>query len=259
VRFGPGSGAQACGEIGAGRMLDVPELVAALAGLFSSGALQGARMVITAGPTYEAIDPVRFIGNRSSGRMGFALAEAARDAGAAVTLIAGPCALATPQRVTRIDVESAQQMFDAVTQQLARTDIFIGCAAVADYRPAQLATQKIKQHADNITLALVRNPDILIHVSSHTPRPFVVGFAAETENLTVNAQAKLTRKQLDMIVANDVSNRDIGFSSEDNALEVFWPGGQQSLPRARKTSLALQLMQLLAHRYRARASGRDSA
>jgi phosphopantothenoylcysteine decarboxylase/phosphopantothenate--cysteine ligase len=258
-QFGPSSGAQACGEIGEGRMLEVDELVSSLAAIFRSGVLQALRVVITAGPTHEPIDPVRYIGNRSSGRMGFALAEAAHEAGAAVTLIAGPCALTTPADVKRIDVETAAEMLAAVQQQTPRCDIFISAAAVADYRVAKIAKQKIKKHDEHLSLELVRTPDILASVASSTPRPFVVGFAAETEALADHAHDKLQRKQLDMIAANDVSSKDIGFGSEYNTLQVFWQDGQQTLPRARKTSIARQLIQLIAHHYRQKQHETDTA
>jgi len=258
-QFGPASGAQACGEIGEGRMLEVADLVSALAGFFKTGALQAARVVITAGPTHEPIDPVRYIGNRSSGRMGFALAQAAREAGAAVILIAGPCELATPADVKRIDVETAGEMLAAVQQQLQRCDIFISTAAVADYRVKQIADQKIKKQDEHISLELVRNPDILASVASSTPRPFVVGFAAETEALEAHARDKLERKQLDMIAANDVAAKDIGFGSEYNTLQVYWQDGQQTLPRARKTAIARQLVQLISHHYNKKQHEKNTA
>lgn len=257
-QLGPVSGEQACGEIGEGRMLDVAELVEQLAAGFDSGLLQGERVIITAGPTYEAIDPVRFIGNRSSGRMGFALAEAAREAGAAVTLICGPCTLATPDGVRRIDIESAAQMHTAVMAHLHECDIFIGAAAVADYRPANPQSQKIKKHQPQLSIELERSEDILADVARSTPRPFVVGFAAETEQLEKNAVDKLERKQLDMIAANrvgqvsedkDALKQDIGFNSEYNALQVFWSNGKQVLERQRKPILSRQLIELIANRY----------
>ena len=254
LQFGPASGEQACGETGEGRMLEVPELVARLADCFEQGELQAVRIMITAGPTYEPIDPVRFIGNRSSGRMGFALAEAAREAGAAVTLISGPCHLATPERVQRIDVETAAQMHRAVFEQLPQCDIFIGAAAVADYRPAEPHRQKIKKDRESLSLELTRNPDILSDVAHAPNRPFVVGFAAETENLEQNARDKLARKNLDMIAANLVGQsktekQDIGFNSEYNALHVFWADGTATLELARKSALARQLMQLISNHY----------
>lgn len=254
LQFGPASGEQACGETGAGRMLEVPELVARLADCFEQGELQAVKVMITAGPTYEPIDPVRFIGNRSSGRMGYALAEAAREAGAAVTLISGPCQLATPERVQRIDVETAEQMHQAVFEQLPQCDIFIAAAAVADYRPLDLHAQKLKKEHAVLSLALTRNPDILSDVAHAPNRPFVVGFAAETEDLEKNAREKLARKNLDMIAANLVvhhenEKQDIGFNSEYNALQVFWAGGGASLELTRKSALARQLIQLITTHY----------
>lgn len=253
-QFGPASGEQACGEVGEGRMLEVPELIDQLAHCFEHGALEGVHIMITAGPTYEPIDPVRFIGNRSSGRMGYALAEAAREAGAVVTLISGPCHLATPDRVKRVDVETAAQMHKAVFDHLPQCDIFIAAAAVADYRPVEPRHQKIKKDGESLSLTLTRNPDIL-HDVAHAPnRPLVVGFAAETENLEKNARDKLARKNLDMIAANLVGQsktekQDIGFNSEYNALHVFWADGATTLELARKSALARQLMQLITNHY----------
>ena len=261
--FGPGSGSQACGETGVGRMLEVPGLIAALSGLFHSGALQGVNVMITAGPTYEPIDPVRFIGNRSSGRMGFALAQAAREAGANVTLISGPSHEATPDDVARIDIETAAQMYDAVMARLRQHDIFISAAAVADYRPKTAAAQKLKKNDAGLSIELERTEDILSAVAGSTPRPFVVGFAAETENLEGNARAKLERKSLDMIAANlvgrDANARDIGFNSEYNALHVLWAEGEQALARARKTTLARELIKLVAHHYALRLQKKITA
>jgi phosphopantothenoylcysteine decarboxylase/phosphopantothenate--cysteine ligase len=252
--FGPASGSQACGDTGAGRMLEVPELVAALAGLFKSGVLQNINVLITAGPTYEPIDPVRFIGNRSSGRMGFALAQAAREAGANVTLISGPSQQATPEDVRRIDVETAAQMHAAVMQHVHQNRIFIAAAAVADYRPTTASAQKLKKHDAELTIELERTTDILAAVASSSPGPFVVGFAAETENLVANARSKLAAKSLDMIAANqvgkDANAQDIGFNSEYNALHVIWTDGEQILQQARKTSLARELISLIARQYK---------
>ena len=251
--FGPASGAQACGETGEGRMLEVPELINALSGLFKSGVLQGINVLITAGPTYEPIDPVRFIGNRSSGRMGFALAQAAREAGANVTLISGPSNEATPENVRRIDVETAAQMHEAVMQQVRHNRIFISAAAVADYRPKTASTKKLKKHDAELTIELERNEDILSAVAGSSPGPFVVGFAAETENLETNARTKLENKSLDMIAANlvgkDANAQDIGFNSEYNALHVLWTDGAQVLEQARKTTLARELINLVAHQF----------
>ncbi|WP_019528515.1 bifunctional phosphopantothenoylcysteine decarboxylase/phosphopantothenate--cysteine ligase CoaBC [Dasania marina] len=236
--FGPGDGEQACGDVGPGRMIEPNHIAELAAQQFASGSLDGVKLVITAGPTIEAIDPVRFISNHSSGKMGFALAQAAIDAGASVTLIAGPVHLATPERCQRINVQSAEQMLQAVNEQLAHCDIFIGCAAVADYRPATVAEQKIKKNDDSMTISLVRNPDIISAVAQHQPRPFCVGFAAETENLLAHAQQKLARKNLDMIIANDVANSAIGFNSDNNAATLITQHGQQLLALASKTQLA---------------------
>ena len=254
--FGPASGAQACGESGEGRMLDVPDLLENLAGLFHSGALQGLNVLITAGPTHEPIDPVRFIGNRSSGRMGYALARAATEAGARVTLVSGPCDLQTPPDVYRIDVETAAQMYDAVIAAVSGCDIFIAAAAVADYRPKQTHAHKLKKHAPGLSIELERTTDILAAVAASSPRPFVVGFAAETEDLESNASAKLHNKKLDMIAANRVgagdksaAAQDIGFNSEYNALHVIWNGGAQQLEKSRKSVIATQLIDLIANHY----------
>lgn len=247
--FGPASGAQACGDIGPGRMLEPEQLIDALSKLFQTGLLSGRQIIITAGPTREAIDPVRFISNHSSGKMGFALAEAARDAGAAVTLISGPVNLATPDRVTRIDVVSARDMLAAAEAALP-CDIFIATAAVADYRPQSIAEQKIKKQDDTTapTLTLVENPDIVATIAAHPQRPFCVGFAAETEHLLDHAQAKIIRKKLDMIIANDVSRSDIGFNSDLNAATVIWPAGSLALEKTSKAQLARQLIALIAGR-----------
>ncbi|MEH6826142.1 MAG: bifunctional phosphopantothenoylcysteine decarboxylase/phosphopantothenate--cysteine ligase CoaBC [Motiliproteus sp.] len=244
--WGPGAGDQACGDSGLGRMLE-PEQLAQLSGaMFSSGALSGLRVCITAGPTREAIDPVRYISNHSSGKMGYALAEAAIEAGARVTLISGPVNLNSPERVSRITITSAQQMLDAALAQMGQCDIFIAAAAVADYRPASVAEQKIKKSDDTMTLTLVKNPDIVATIAGHPHRPFTVGFAAETERLLAHARAKLQRKTLDMIIANDVAQQGIGFNSDDNAVTVVTRNSEQSLPLASKSQLARQLVTLIA-------------
>lgn len=247
--FGPASGSQACGDVGEGRMLEAVELAACCADQFETGALTGRHVVITAGPTREALDPVRYISNHSSGKMGFALAAACAEAGARVTLIAGPVQLATPDRVQRIDVESALQMLTAAQTAVADADIFIATAAVADYRPAAVAEQKIKKSADTLTLELVKNPDIVATIAAREPRPFVVGFAAETEKVVEHARDKLARKRLDMIACNDVARGDIGFQSDDNALTVIWPGGEQLLEKASKAVIARQLVALIAESF----------
>jgi len=253
-QLGPASGEQACGETGEGRMLEVADLIDKLANGFESGELQALNVVITAGPTHEPIDPVRFIGNRSSGRMGFALAQAAREAGASVTLISGPSQLTTPDSVQRIDIETAEQMHDAVFKNIKDCDIFIAAAAVADYKPATRHQHKLKKDNESLTLQLERNKDILYDVAHSKTRPFVVGFAAETEHLEENALQKLQKKNLDMIAANQVGKnpdkkQDIGFNSEYNALQVLWPEGQARLELARKDALARQLIHLIASRY----------
>lgn len=247
--FGPAEGEQACGEVGPGRMQEPSELVEALTGLFGPGVLEGLRVVITAGPTREAVDPVRYLSNRSSGKMGFALARAAAEAGARVTLVAGPVGLPTPAGVERIDVESAQQMLEAV--QARPCEIFIGAAAVADYRPVRPAERKIKKEQAELTLELERNPDILATVAAGAERPFTVGFAAETDDLEGYALGKLRAKGLDMIAANWVGPGVAGgFDSEDNALEVFWEQGRASLPLEDKLSLSRALVELIGRRFR---------
>jgi phosphopantothenoylcysteine decarboxylase/phosphopantothenate--cysteine ligase len=241
----PASGNQACGEVGPGRMQEPVAIAEQLVQFFGPKSLQGHKLLLTAGPTREAIDPVRYISNHSSGKMGFALAQAAAEMGAEVTLVSGPVSLATPAGVKRINVESAQQMLDAVMQQVEQHNIFIGCAAVADYRIADVAEQKIKKSAEEMQLALVRNPDILATVAQHTTRPFTVGFAAETNDVEQYARGKLQRKKLDMIAANDVSIQGLGFNADSNALQVFWQDGSQQLPATDKLTLARQLLTLI--------------
>jgi phosphopantothenoylcysteine decarboxylase/phosphopantothenate--cysteine ligase len=244
--WGPADGEQACGDVGPGRMLEADQLAQLAAKSFTSRILDGTRVLITAGPTREALDPVRYISNHSSGKMGFALAQAAADAGAQVTLIAGPVALATPEHVERIDVESAQQMFDAVLARVDASTIFIAAAAVADYRAANIATDKIKKQHDEMTLTLVRNPDIVATVAQRKPKPFTVGFAAETTRVAEYARDKLERKNLDMIVANDVSVPGIGFNSDDNAVQVLWRDGELHIDARSKTLVARELIELIA-------------
>lgn len=250
--LGPGAGAQACGEVGEGRMLEPAELAEAVAVRRAGGGagqvpLAGRRVLITAGPTREPLDPVRYLTNRSSGRMGYALAAAARAAGAQVTLVSGPTALAAPPDVALVQVETAAQMAEAVREHLAGCAVFIGAAAVADYRAAAPAPHKIKKQADTLTLELVRNPDILAEVAASQPRPFTVGFAAETERLAEHAAAKLHAKGLDMIAANLVGPGR-GFDSERNALHVLWPGGERDLGEGDKSALAAALIALIAQR-----------
>lgn len=251
--WGPAAGEQACGDIGPGRMLEPMQLVNHCEAFFQADSLQtsplqGKSILITAGPTREAIDPVRYITNHSSGKMGYAIAQAAAKLGADVTLISGPVNLATPQQVQRIDVESASDMYQTVMQHAQSHDVFISCAAVADYRPQIVADQKIKKTDDSeqMTLTMVKNPDIVASVAAMTEhRPFTVGFAAETQDVEKYARNKLINKNLDMICANDVSVAGQGFNSDDNALTVYWQGGEQALPLSSKAELARALMLLI--------------
>ncbi|MCF7504215.1 bifunctional phosphopantothenoylcysteine decarboxylase/phosphopantothenate--cysteine ligase CoaBC [Vibrio sp. L3-7] len=243
--WGPAAGEQACGDVGMGRMLEPMQLVHRCEDFFQPKPLAGRSVLITAGPTREAIDPVRYITNHSSGKMGYALAEAAAKQGATVTLISGPVSLATPNKVNRIDVDSAQQMFDAVSTNAAQHDIFISCAAVADYRPQSIADQKLKKvdGKDDMTIQMVKNPDIVASVASMTEgRPFTVGFAAETQDVEKYARGKLERKNLDMICANDVSVEGQGFNSSSNELHLYWKDGDKSLPLDSKDTLGFQIL-----------------
>jgi phosphopantothenoylcysteine decarboxylase/phosphopantothenate--cysteine ligase len=249
--FGPAQGDQACGETGPGRMLEPLQLVEALAATVLPQRLAGKRVVVSAGPTYEDLDPVRFLGNRSSGRMGFALAAAAAAMGADVELVAGPVTLATPAGVQRTDVRSAAQMRAAVLAALP-ADAYIGAAAVADYAPAQVQAQKIKKAGEALTLALVRTPDILAEVAAHAQRPrCVVGFAAETNDLETYARGKLEAKRLDLIAANEVGKPGLGFDSERNALAVFSREARVDLAEDSKPRVAAALMALVADRLEA--------
>ena len=250
--YGPAAGEQACGDIGPGRMLEPTEIAARCAECFERGLLTGRHVLINAGPTREAIDPVRYLSNHSSGKMGFALAEAAAEAGARVTLVAGPVNLPTPARVDRVDVVSAADMLAACEAALP-ADLFIAAAAVADYRPASCAPGKLKKETDSdagLTLTLIRNPDILATLAGHAQRPgFCVGFAAETDDVLGYASDKLTRKNLDLIVANDVSQPGIGFNADDNAVTLIDRSlAQQPLPRASKHKLARQIIAVIADR-----------
>ncbi|MGC8520412.1 MAG: bifunctional phosphopantothenoylcysteine decarboxylase/phosphopantothenate--cysteine ligase CoaBC [Steroidobacteraceae bacterium] len=254
--FGPAEGAQACGEVGEGRMLEPPELADQLAVLLpAAGPLHGRRVLITAGPTRERIDPVRFISNRSSGKMGFAVAQAAREAGAQVVLVSGPVSLPTPPGVRRVDVESAEAMLTAVQNEVAAADIFISTAAVADYRPAHPSGQKIKKTSERLQLEMERTTDVLASVAARADRPFVVGFAAETESVEQNARAKLLQKNLDMIAANEVSHSK-GFDCEDNHLIVLWRNARQDLGAGPKLALARELIRLIGESYAAAGKAR---
>jgi phosphopantothenoylcysteine decarboxylase / phosphopantothenate---cysteine ligase len=249
VRFlGPASGNQACGEVGAGRMWEPLKLAESLLEpAVNAGLLAGLNILITAGPTRERLDPVRYLTNRSSGKMGFAVAAAAREAGAHVTIITGPVQLQTPVGITRINVESARDMYAAVHRQVADADVFIAAAAVADFQPVSVAKHKIKKQGVAVRLDLEPAPDIVKSVADMSKRPFVVGFAAETNDVEDNARSKLKRKKLDMIAANQVGD-GIAFDCEDNALTVIWPGGKAEVARGPKIDVARQLIALIANR-----------
>lgn len=248
--FGPGIGEQACGDTGPGRMLEPMEIAQLTAEQFDTGLLTGKTVFITAGPTREAIDPVRYISNHSSGKMGYSLAKAAVDAGAKVKLISGPVNLPAPERMERVMVQSAQDMLDASLDGIEQCDIFIASAAVADFRPTAVAEHKMKKGKEELMeLHLVKNPDIVATVASHEQRPFTVGFAAETRDVVAYARDKLSRKKLDLIVANDVSRSDIGFNSDDNAVTVVSASTELEMPVTPKRQLAAQLIRMIADQY----------
>jgi phosphopantothenoylcysteine decarboxylase/phosphopantothenate--cysteine ligase len=246
--LGPASGNQACGEIGAGRMWEPVKLAESLLEPpINAGLLTGLNVLITAGPTRERLDPVRYLTNRSSGKMGFAVAAAAREAGAHVTVVTGPVQLQTPAGVTRINVESARDMYAAVHRHVSEADVFIAAAAVADFQPVTVAKQKIKKQGASVKLELEPAPDIIKSVADMAKRPFVVGFAAETNDVEDNARIKLKRKKLDMIAANQVGD-GIAFDCEDNALTVIWPGGKVEIARGPKIDVARELIAIIAKR-----------
>ena len=249
--LGPAEGGQACGETGPGRMLEPGEIAARIAARFRGGALDGVDVLVTAGPTREALDPVRYLTNHSSGKMGYAVAGAAAEAGARVSLVTGPTALPAPPGVERVDVTSAGEMYAEVMARAAHCDVFIATAAVADHRPARYAEQKIKKGDGAGAIELVCTPDILAAVAAMDGGPFTVGFAAETESVQAHARDKLERKGLDMIAANRVGLPDRGFASERNALSVLWRSGGRELDLAPKAELARRLIGLVAERYRA--------
>lgn len=252
--IGPAAGSQACGEVGPGRMSEPEEIAQQLLAVNGS-AMNGLRVLMTAGPTREPIDPVRFVGNRSSGKMGYALATALLERGARVTLISGPTALIAPGGAEFVRVESALEMDAAVQARVADMDVFIGAAAVADYRPEQTLPKKLKKAADRLSLNLVRNPDILARVAARDAPPFTLGFAAETEQLEANARLKLEHKGLSMIAANQVGDSEGGFESDRNALLCLWRGGRRALPMMPKPALAFALAQLIEERYAAQTAG----
>lgn len=255
--IGPASGEQACGDVGSGRMVETVDIANvindaerdALSLSSSLMALSGKNITITAGPTREPLDPVRYISNHSSGKMGFAIAQAAALAGANVTLVAGPVSLETPERCDRINVTTADEMLNTCQTLKASTDIFISTAAVADYKAVSVADNKIKKTGDELTLTFVKNPDILATISTSQDRPFCVGFAAESQNVEDYARSKLAKKKLDMIAANDITAEGLGFNSDKNALHVIWQDGDKRLPATSKSELAGQLLALIAERY----------
>jgi phosphopantothenoylcysteine decarboxylase/phosphopantothenate--cysteine ligase len=249
--WGPDEGAQACGETGPGRMLEPDALRQLAEAYFSPGILHGVKVVMTAGGTREPIDPVRFVGNRSSGKMGYALAAAMRDLGAEVTLVSAPTSLAAPSNIVTIQVETALEMHSSVVKLVDECDIFIAVAAVADYRPNQIAADKIKKNNEKLTLELIKNPDILAEIAAKDDPPFTVGFAAETEQLEAYADEKRRRKQLDIIAANRVGRGEGGFESDQNALLVLWQDGREELPMMAKPLLAQRLAQRIASQYSA--------
>ena len=249
--LGPGEGDQACGDVGPGRMLEPEEIATRIAARSGGGALDGVEVLVNAGPTREALDPVRYLTNHSTGKMGYAVAAAAAEVGARVSLVSGPTSLPAPPGVERIDVTSAEEMYAEVMARAARSDIFIATAAVADYRAARRSEQKIKKGDGPTSIDLVRTPDIIAGVAAMDDGPFTVGFAAETESVQAHARDKLERKGLDMIAANRVGLPDRGFASDRNALAVLWRGGGRELGLAPKAELARTLVELVAERYRA--------
>ena len=254
--WGPAEGEQACGDQGPGRLLEPAELLVRVGEWLGQGSLIGRKAVVTAGPTREPLDPVRFLGNRSSGKMGYAVAEALVREGADVILVSGPVSLDVPSGVRRVSVETALAMREAVLDAVTGVDLFVACAAVADYRPRQIVDQKIKKTEETLRLELVRNPDILREVAALPDRPFCVGFAAETDALAVHAEAKRKAKGIDMIAANLVGGGE-GFETDDNALLVLWEGGWLELPRQQKTRLAEQLVSVIAESMDAQATIED--
>lgn len=251
--FGPVEGEQACGDQGPGRMLEPEQILELTSACFKTGALAGKQVLITAGPTREPLDPVRFLTNRSSGKMGYSIAQAAVESGAIVTLISGPASLETPRSVERIDVETGLEMYQAVIDRAAQYDILIATAAVSDYRPETTAEQKTKKQGESIVMKLTQNPDIVASVAEMKDGPFTVGFAAETTNLKLHALAKLETKKLDMIAANLVGD-NLGFDQDENALDIYWNSnhsrtekkGHKQLEKMSKHQLARELVKLIA-------------
>jgi phosphopantothenoylcysteine decarboxylase / phosphopantothenate---cysteine ligase len=247
--IGPDVGAQACGDIGLGRMVEPLQIIEQLTFLTKNPILQNKHILITAGPTHEPIDPVRYISNKSSGKMGYALAFAALAAGAHVTLISGPVALPPPVAANCTLVETAEEMYAHVMKNLPKTDIFIAAAAVADYHIETVSKEKIKKTSDHINLHLIKNPDILASVAGLPHPPFTVGFAAETQQMLKSARKKLADKKVDLILANDVRHANAGFNVDMNAITAIWKDGEQEFPLTKKTLLAKYLIELIAERY----------
>ena len=241
--IGPGLGDQACGENGPGRMTEPDAIAQQIMGDGIPQLLKGKHILLTAGPTWEAIDPVRGITNHSSGKMGYAMAQAALDFGAEVTIVSGPVHLDTPKGAIRLDVKSAIQMRDAVIKRVDSADMFIGVAAVADYRPAQQAEQKIKKNNDEMTIHLVRNPDILAEVAALEDKPVTIGFAAETQNLMNNAEKKLKAKKVDMIIANNVAGPETAFGSDDNSVTLLYENKRDEIELTDKYGLCVKILE----------------
>jgi phosphopantothenoylcysteine decarboxylase/phosphopantothenate--cysteine ligase len=256
--LGPAEGEQACGDIGPGRMLEPEELLDRFVAILGTGALAGLGVLVTAGPTFEAMDPARGISNPSSGKMGFAIASAAAEAGARVVLVSGPVALPDPRGVTTVRVTSAQEMLDAVLSRIDGVDLFVGAAAVSDYAPVKRSAQKLKKDAPTLTVELARTPDILAAVAAHRRKPYTVGFAAETEDLEKNARAKLLRKGLDLIVANRVGVPESGFGHDHNEAALISRSDMRNLPRGSKRELARLLIADVAQRLHEKSPGQDS-
>ena len=247
---GPGSGEQACGDIGLGRMLEPLEILEMFSSSFDKGIMSGKRILITAGPTQEPIDPVRFITNRSSGKMGYALAEAAIESGAQVTLISGPVNIEPPSNCNLVAIKTAKEMYESVMHHIKGADVYIGTAAVSDYSPAHINESKIKKDGSNaaMVLELKENQDILKSVSELEERPYVVGFAAETDNLIENAEKKLNNKNLDLIVANDVSDKEIGFDSDENEVTLITHEEKQLIQKQNKRKISKNIIEFISGR-----------
>lgn len=264
LQIGPASGEQACGDIGYGRMSEPEDIVTFVANYLAGqinhppSLFAGKKIMITAGPTREALDPVRYISNHSSGKMGYSIAEAAQKMGAEVTLVSGPVNISPPANIELVSVISAQEMHDAVMAHIQKQDIFIGCAAVADFRLTDIPTHKVKKKEGLLTLSFEQNPDILKTVAALSNPPFTVGFAAETHDVEAYAKGKLERKKLNMIAANDVSSFDLGFNSDRNALTVITKSSTISLPAASKYALAIELLKLLNNEYSANQNNKKS-